>query len=709
MVRKYKMKTLILTVASTLLAVSLTPAQAKLKLGELFADNMVLQRDTDAPVWGTADPGEAVTVSIGGQTATATAAADGRWQATLHGLKLGPALTLAVKGAKESLTVKNVAIGDVWVTSGQSNMQYLLIDQDEIAQPPNPDLHYFECPRAMTLQPTTQFPNGKYAWVIAAPDTRAKWSAVAYYFAKKLNQELGIPIGIIDCTWGGTPAEAWTPREKLESMPEYKDAIDRALTAYQNCDARVKTYADDYAAWEKASGRADPGNKGFTDGWASPTFDDSGWKTIKTSTFNAWNAVGMPDGGAAWLRKTVTLPPEAAGKDFTLAFKEIHGADTVYFNGEEVGHGGWNAPWFYREHRNYMVPGRLVKAGPNVIAIRIFTQHSDHAYFLEKEKLTVPVADPAALDDEWKAKAEYNLPPLTPEMAADEPPFPHPAAGCVPAINFNSMVCPLMPFAIKGALWYQGESNANFAYAYRALLPMLIEGWRAHWKRGDFPFYIVQLPNLGMPQTLPVEPAAQWPVIRESQLLTAKKVPHTAMSVNIDIGEAANLHPHDKKDVGLRLALIALGDAYGKPIEYSGPLYDSMKVEGNKVRLKFTHLGGGLISRDGGPLKHFAIAGSDQKWVDATAEIDGDSIVVSSPAVAAPVAVRYAWAANPDGCNLWNKAGLPASPFRTDDWKVITQGDWYFKTAPVHAADVPLAPLQYPAVLEAAPTTAAAP
>lgn len=684
------MKFYFVLAACSSVAALLNPLEAKIKLGDLFADNMVLQRDTVAPVWGTADPGEAVRLTLGNQTVTATADSKGAWQADFHDLKLGPPQTLTVAGTHDTITLNNVAVGDVWVTAGQSNMQYLLVDQDEIAMPPNPNLRYFECPRAVSLQPDNAFPPRAYAWTDASPLTRGKWSAVAYYFAKNVNKELNVPIGIIDCTWGGTPAEPWTARQELESVPEYKEGIDRAMMVFQNQKENVTTYAADCAAWEKNAGREDAGNTGFAAGWAAPDFDVSGWKPINTPTFNSWAGVDMRDGGAVWLRKTVTIPPEAARKDFTLTLGVPPGVDTAYFNGQEIGHGGEDPPMFSRQARSYKVPGSLVKAGNNVIALRIFTQGSHANGIAPGAKLGLPAG--ASISDDWVAKVEKALPPMTPEAAALVPPFPYPAPGCVPALNFNGMVCPLMPCAIKGALWYQGESNATYGYAYRTLLPLLIKSWRERWGIGDFPFYIVQLPNLGNPQSTPVEDTSNWAVMRESQLMTWKKVPHTAMSVNIELGEAANLHPHDKKDVGYRLSLIALGDAYKQPIEFSGPIYDSMTVEGNKIRLKFTHVGGGLVAK-GGPLQRFAIAGDDKKWVLGDATIDGDTIVVSSADVAAPVAVRYAWAGNPAGCNLYNKADLPASPFRTDDWLVLTQGLWYSSSQFKKANETPLAPL----------------
>ena len=674
-------------------------SHANVKLADLFGDNMVLQRDSSAPVWGSADPGDKITLTLGAQSVTAAAAADGTWKAIFQGLKPGPPQTLTVAGSHNTVTITNVAVGEVWVTSGQSNMQYLLIDQDEIAAPANPDIRYFESPRSMSAQPETAFPPKVYPWIAAAPDTRAKMSAVAYYFAKNLNQELGVPIGIIDCTWGGTPAEPWTSREALESVPEYKDAIDQAILGFQNQAANAARYAADCAQWEKTFGRADSGNTGFAAGWASPNFDATSWMSFTPGKSPNWNAVGLPNGGAVWLRKTVSLPPEAAGKGFTLNLGPVPGIDIAYFNGTQVGSAGWTLPGFLRQSRSYPVPGSLVKAGDNVIAIRIFTQTNWNANFAQGDRLGLPVSAPASVSNDWLAHVESQLPPMTPDATAARPPFPYPPPGCTPTTNFNAMVCPLMPYAIKGALWYQGESNAPHAYAYRTLLPLLIQSWRARWNIGEFPFYIVQLPNLGNPAKVP-EDTSNWAVIRESQLLTWKKVPNTGMTVNIDIGEATNLHPHDKKDVGHRLSLFALANAYGRPIEGSGPIYDSMVVEGNKIRVKFTHLGGGLVAKDG-PLQQFAIAGDDKKFVWGDAAIDGDTVVLSSASVPKPVAVRYAWAANPAGCNLYNKSGLPASPFRSDDWPVVTQGLWYGSQPGKSAA--PLTPLQTPPQVE--PTT----
>jgi len=675
-----------------MLLVSVVSLHATVQLADVFADNMVLQRDATAPVWGTADPGETVTLTFGDKTATATAGADGAWKASFQGLKVGPPQSLTVAGPKNKLALNNVVVGDVWVASGQSNMQYLLVDKDEIAEPGNSDIRYFESPRAMSAQPETKFPPSRnLVWMLAAPETKPKMSAVAYYFAKDVQKDTGVPIGIIDCTWGGTPAEAWTAREALESVPEYKAPIDKAILLYQNQTANVASYAADFAQWEQKFGRTDT-NTGFAAGWASPSFDASSWTPVTVSDFHSLSTLGLTHGGAVWLRKTVSLPPEASGKDFTLNLGPVPGVDTAYFNGQEIGNGGWTLPGFSRQTRMYKVPGALVKAGDNVMAIRLFNQDGHLGTFAGGTKLGLPVADPASISDDWLGHVESMLPPMTDEAAVAMPPYPYPPPGCSPTVNFNGMVCPLMPYAIKGVIWYQGESNAPRAYAYRTLLPLLIQSWRSHWKIGDFPFYIVQLPQLGAAPKVP-EDRSNWAVVRESQLLTWKNIPHTGLSVNIDIGDAMNLHPPDKKDVGHRLSLIALADAYGRKIEDSGPVYDSMSVEGNKIRVKFTHPGGGLVAKEG-PLKQFAIAGSDRKFVWADAAIDGNSVLVSSPDVTAPVAVRYAWAADPEGCNLYNQAGLPASPFRSDDWPVTTQGLWYGEV--VAKSATALSPLQTP-------------
>jgi sialate O-acetylesterase len=370
------------------------------------------------------------------------------------------------------------------------------------------------------------------------------------------------------------------------------------------------------------------------------------------------------------------LPAAVASHDFHLNLGAIPDTDTIYFNGEQVETGGMTPPYFWHEGRNVLVPGKLVKEGDNVIAIRVVTQKQRNWRFGDGAHLIqIKEVDPKSVSDEWLAKIESEYSPLPPDGYTSLPQPPSAKADNTCSAIYNGMINPLTSFGIKGVVWYQGESNGGNGWSYRTTFPLLIKSWREKWNIGDFPFYFVQLANYGAPQTTPDFGDGGWAQLREAQLMTWQKVPNTGMSVTIDIGDAVNIHPTDKKDVGTRLSLHALANTYGQKIEYSGPIYDSMTVEGNKIRLKFTHLGGGLVAKDGS-LKQFAICGADKKGAWGNAAIDGDTVVVSSPDVATPVSVRYAWGANPEGCNLYNKAGLPASPFRTDDWPLGSQGRW---------------------------------
>jgi sialate O-acetylesterase len=635
-------------------------SSAALKLAGIFGDNVVIQRGDSIPVWGAAQAGEVVTLVLGDKKATATAGADGKWIATFQGLSATDKTTLTVTGKSETVTLQNVAIGDVWVCSGQSNMEYHLEDRDEIAAANRPGLRYFRIPHTTAREPLKEL-NGH--WDVATPKTAINYSAVAYYFAKNVNIETGVPIGLICAYWSGSNLQPWSPLESLQDLPNFNGELKGGIDLYWHLDADAEKFWSDYQAWQQKNGRTDPGNKGLANGWATANFNDNDWTT--TATPGDWTNLGLPNGGIVWIRKIFSLRADAAGKDLSFA-TAINDLDTVYCNGEEVGMGNTQKPYFWNETQKITIPGRLVKAGPNLIAIRILRQKPKGATLQAIQNMGLSWDDAVPLNNDWKVKAEAEFSPLSPDALAalPYPPFIHPEQ--VPTVMYNAMIAPIAPFRIKGVLWYQGEFNAWDAVHYRAYLTGLIKGWRAHWAEGDFPFYIVQLPNISPPPTGPGEGPTEWAALRESQLQTWQSVPNTGIAVTIDVGDANNIHPGDKKDVGYRLSRPALALTYGKQIEYSGPLYDSMAVEGNKIRLKFTHLGGGLVSKDGGPLKQFVIAGSDKKWAWGDAVIDGDTVVVSSPAVSIPVAVRYAWANNPAGCNLSNKAGLMATPFRTD-------------------------------------------
>lgn len=645
-------------------------APADVQLAGMFSDNMILQRDSGAPVWGTADPSEPITLTIQDQKITTVTGLDGKWRAVFQGLKAGGPFTLTVTGTTQKITLNNVAVGDIWICSGQSNMEYRLADKDEIAKANYPDIRYYSVSNLAQLDPVT---DEKGKWQIVTPATVTILTATGYYFATNIQRELGIPIGLIRCSWSGARIEPFIAGEDLDSVPGLKEVSDTAIQKLRDVAKDAEKFPLDLEAWQEKYGRADTENKGFAAKWADPAFDDKDWISVVTP--GDWSKLGAPNGGVIWLRKTVQLPPEAAGKDFTLSTGATHVMDTTYFNGEQVGTVGTTSPDYWNAGSDVIVPGRLVKAGANLIALRLVSQRSKEYPLYPGSRLGLHVADPKSVSDDWLAKVETTYTALPDGALAELPQPPTAKAFVTPSTIFNGTIRPITSYGIKGVLWYQGESSAANPWAYRTLLPLLIKSWRTHWGIGDFPFYIVQLPNFGIPPTFPGQGDLHWAELREAQLLTWEKVPNTAMSVSIDVGRDDNLHPPDKKDIGYRLSLLALGNTYGRKIEYSGPIYDSMTVEANKIRLKFTHLGGGLIAK-GGRLQQFVICGADQKWHGGEAVIDGDTVVVSSPDVVAPVAARYAWAAAPDGCNLYNQAGLPASPFRTDDWPVEMENKW---------------------------------
>jgi sialate O-acetylesterase len=485
-------------------------AFADVKLPAVFSDNMVLQRMEKAPFFGTADKGEKVTVKVGQASAEATAGDDGKWRATLDTRELRGPVEVSVAG-NNSIAIKNVLVGEVWVASGQSNMEMSVggsKDADlEQGSSDYPEIRMFTVEKATSFEPAKDV-RGK--WEVCSPAVVGHFSAVGYFFARDLHQQLKVPVGVIHTSWGGTVAEAWTSREALAAAdPDVKVLLERIDAAREKLTPEVKEkYASDVKEWQKA---------------------------------------GSPRG---------KQPQKPRGSE-----------------------------------------------DPN---------------------------------------APTNL--------------------------FNGMVAPIVGYGIKGTIWYQGESNAGRAYQYRKLFPIMITDWRTRWGEGDFSFYWVQLANYMPREKEPADSA--WAELREAQTMT-QALPNTGQAVIIDIGEGLDIHPRNKQDVGRRLARLALAKDYGKKIVDSGPVYESMTVEGNAVRLRFKNAGGGLVLKE--KQSGFAIAGEDKKFVWADAKVDKDTILVQSPGVAKPVAVRYAWGNNPDAA-FYNKANLPACPFRTDDWPGVTAG-----------------------------------
>lgn len=640
-----------------------------LRLPAIFGDHMVLQSNVPVPIWGWAAPGEEVAVIVKGKLHRVTKASpDGRWMVKLPPQPPGGPYELIVRTRNETVRFIDVLFGEVWICSGQSNMewpvQWARNAQQEIATANFPQIRFFIVEKAVALEPQSDC---KGRWVVCSPETIGGFSAVGYFFGREIHKQLKVPVGLIGTYWGGTPAESWTDLEELESDPDLRVILDRFPRTERELKRLQDKYEREMKEWRKKALLTDPGNKGERLGWASPEFNDSDWAVMDLP--RNWESVSaeMNIDGAAWFRKVVTIPEDWAGKDLLLSLGVIDDYDVVYFNGEKVGSTGQDDPNSWTVQRRYIVPGRLVKAGPNLIAIRVFDVWGYGGFRGTPDQMRLsPVGESKvsiSLAGEWKFKVEFARP------AREVPKQPQPPVNnWTPTALFNAMVAPLIPYAIRGVIWYQGESNVGRAYQYRKLFPALIKSWRRNWGQGDFPFLFVQLANYLERKPEPTESA--WAELREAQLLTLKTVPKTGMAVAIDIGEANDIHPRNKQDVGKRLALTALAVAYGKKIVYSGPIYRSMRIEGNKIRLFFDHVGSGLVAK-GGELKGFAIAGKDRKFVWANAKIEGNTVVVWSEQVPEPVAVRYGWADNPD-CNLYNKEGLPASPFRTDDFPGIT-------------------------------------
>jgi len=644
-------------------------------LHPVFGNHMVLQRDKADPIWGWTAPGAKIIVRINGKTFKATADASGKWMAKIGPFKVGGPFTITISGPEE-VTLTDILIGDVWLCSGQSNMEMGIAnvkDADQEIQNANyPRIRLFGVPKVIRHEAQPLFgpmtngvpawPAGRVQWLPCTPENIrvGDWggfTAAGYFFGRKLETDLDVPIGLIQSAWGGTICESWVSADALEQMTDFKDAVQRVREEAAAEKAGKMSEVRDEKAIANWYSKNDPGSSEGA-GWSATDFDDQPWKTMKLPV--NWEAAGLPDyDGVVWFRREVTVPDSWAGKDLVLHLGPIDDRDTTFFNGRRVG-----GRDIYNQPRDYNISGRLVQAGKNIIAVRVLDTGGDGGLNGRPQDMRLEMRgrrdEPRiSLAGDWRYKDSM---PLASAASPPPPPADDPGNPNVTTVLYDGMIAPLTPLAIKGAIWYQGESNAGRGHQYRALLATMIRDWRARFSGGDFPFFIVQLASFTAVKPEPGD--SGWAEIREAQQWAAKAVGNSATASAVDIGEAKDIHPKNKQEVGRRLALCAEAVAYDKNIEFEGPTYKKMDIKDGKAIIHFDHLGGGLEVQ-GDTIKGFSIAGADGHFVWADARIDGKTVIVSSDKVSQPTKVRYAWADNPEA-NLYNKAGLPANSFRTD-------------------------------------------
>jgi len=616
----------------------------------LISDGMVLQRGTKVHIWGECEKNTRVEVRFLGQCYEAVSDEDGRWTVALHDLKPGGPFEMTITANGEERVIRDILIGDVWVLGGQSNMELpirrtLDLLADEVKDVNLPFIRQFAVPQIYNFHgPQDEVTGGQ--WTKAVGDDVMEFSGVGFYFARALYKEYGVPIGLIRTAVGGTPIEAWMREETLRTYPGYAEIIEQCKD--DEYVASVKRQDEENGrAWYKLLFESD---EGLREKWFEPSVDDSDWKRFDVP--NSWQGTELETiRGAVWFRKTFTVPESMVGQEGKLYLGTIVDADDTYINGVHVGSTAYRYP-----PRRYRIPPDVLKAGENTIAVRVVTT-GNTGEFIKDMPYKIRVNDEEiGLSGQWSYRVGAVVPPPKPVTF-----FQYKPTGL-----YNGVIAPLRRYAIRGALWYQGESNTHQPLGYHRLFADMVRDWRNNWGIGDFPFIYTQLPNFEPGQEY--QPDSKWALLRREQLMGMSAVDNVTMAVTIDVGEYNDLHPQDKKSVGERMALGARKIAYGEHIVYSGPIYREMKREGNKIRLYFDHVGGGLVARGGEELGGFVIRGSDGDFVPARAVIDGETVVVSHERISEPLHVRYAWADNPLRANLYNREGLPASPFTTEPY-----------------------------------------
>jgi len=653
-----KMKKLFIRrlITSLIILLLSTYLHGNVKLPALISDGMVLQRDSRINIWGWASPGEKVQIKLNNKTIRTVADPDGDWKIVMPQMKAGGPYKMEVKG-NNSIIIENILIGDVWFCSGQSNM-VLTMERvkekypDDIASAFYPEIRNFFIPAASDVTSIHKdLPTGK--WVSASPEKVLGFGAVAFFFARSIYNEYKVPVGIINSSVGGTPIEAWISEDGMKEFPELAERIESFKdTAFLNPIIRSAGRKNESS--RKASDNSKLTDKGLggPKPWYDVTYLPEAWHKFWLPGY--WDDQGVKGlNGTVWFRKEINVPVSMTGKSAKLFLGRIVDADDVYVNGAFSGSITYQYP-----PRRYTLPAGLLRPGKNLIVVRVTNNAGKGGFVPDKAYCLVAGNDSIDLRGEWLYKVGQVFRPDASGSGTDYPVF---TMQNEPTGLYNTMVAPATQYRIKGILWYQGEANTGKPLEYRQLLPALIDDWRNKWQQGPVPFLFVQLPNFMEVQYLPSE--SQWAELRFGQLKSLS-VPNTAMAVTIDAGEWNDIHPLEKKVVGERLALAARKLAYGnEKVVFSGPVYKSMTKEGNRLTIEFDHIGSGIMVKGGGDLNWFAVAGPDRKFVWAKAIIENNHVIVSCDEIPDPVYVRYAWADNPEGANLYNIEGLPASPF----------------------------------------------
>ena len=654
--KKQSLLLVLLMVVGNMYCFPKTP-QKNLKLPQIFQSNMVLQRNMPIKIWGWAKPQQTVLVTMGQNQVRTETSKKGEWKIVLPQLKAGGPYKIQFTTSQDTIELKNVLMGDVWICAGQSNMWWPVkqtpYKEEDTSWMKQSHIRLFTVNTEMDYMPEDDVKGT--GWKNLTKENIGNFSAVGYQFGKYLQTHLDVPIGLISDNLGATSIETWMSNDALMKFPQYQKAIGTQVKRGESFNELTNDFEKIKPKWFKRYYKG----KGVGEKWFLPETDTSDWKSIEVAgdTWEKDSDLKNFD-GAVWFRTSFDLPENYTDSTFNIQLLQIDDYDITWVNGEKIGETYGN-----HNHRNYVVPTSQLKKKNNVLVVRVFDTGGMGGFTTDK------FWGNSILWGKWLYKKGKEINP----KKFNTPVFPNASPFSSPGVLYNANIAPITPLPIKGVVWYQGEANVDRAFEYRSLFPSLIKDWREKFQQGNFPFYFVQLANYGPEQETPEED--KWAELREAQTMALKE-PNTGMAVAIDIGEAGTIHPLNKVDVGQRLGRIALNKTYGEDtIAYQGPTYKKMEIENGNARVYFNNVKKGLHTKSKyGYIRGFEIAGSDKKFYWARAYLKDNSVVVFSPQVNKPVAVRYAWSQNPGPLDLYNDSGLPAEPFRTDDWELSTKG-----------------------------------